>query len=149
MDKTLNNWFLFIHVPFISEFCSGIIDLLNLHQHSPNDSARGAGRGVAGGGAVGEGVRLWLFIYCYIDIKLTQTSKKKNKKKHEIDQIGSFILIPSIETVGEWKMLYTQWKWAAWYCVMFSIVYIVHIRDKSIFSLFCVLWNRLYNVTHE
>ena len=52
------------------------------------------------GGAVGEGVRLWLFIYCYIDIKLTQSSKKK-KKKHEIDQIGSFILIPSIETVGE------------------------------------------------
>ena len=57
-----------------------------------------------GGGAVGEGVRLWLFIYCYIDIKLTQSGKKKKKKKkkkHEIDQIGSFILIPSIETVGE------------------------------------------------
>ena len=54
--------------------------------------------GVGGGGAVGEGVMLWLFIYCYFDIKLTQSSKKK---KHEIDQIGSFILIPSIETVGE------------------------------------------------
>ena len=35
------------------------------------------------------------------------------------------------------------------YCVSFSIVYIVHIWDKSIVSLFCVLWNRLYNVTHE
>ena len=35
------------------------------------------------------------------------------------------------------------------YCVMFSIVYRVHIWDKSIVSLFCVLWNRLYNVTHE
>ena len=49
IDKTLNNWFLFIHVPFISEFCSGIIDLLNLHQHSPNDSA-------GGGGGRGEGL---------------------------------------------------------------------------------------------
>ena len=45
----------------------------------------GAGE-VEGGGPVGEGVRLWLFIYCYIDIKLM---------KNEIDQIGSFILIPS------------------------------------------------------
>ena len=54
------------------------------------------------GEEVDEGVRLWLFIYCYIDIKLTQSSKKKKqKKKHEIDQIGSFILIPSIETAGE------------------------------------------------
>ena len=63
IDKTLNNCFLL--VPFISEFCSGIINLLNLHQHSPNDST-------GGGGAVGEGVRLWLLIYCYTDIKLTQ-----------------------------------------------------------------------------
>ena len=45
IDKTLNNWFLIIHVPFISEFCSGIIDRLNLHQHCTNDSARGARRG--------------------------------------------------------------------------------------------------------
>ena len=36
-----------MHVPFISEYCSGIIDLLNLHQHSSNDSA-GGGRGVRG-----------------------------------------------------------------------------------------------------
>ena len=35
------------------------------------------------------------------------------------------------------------------YCVMFSIGYIVHIWDKSIVSLFCILWNRLYNVTHN
>ena len=74
---------------------------------------RGGGAGWrVGGGTVGEGVRLWLFIYCYIDIKLTQSGKNKNKKKkkkqqkkkkkqHEIDQIGSSILIPSIETVGE------------------------------------------------
>ena len=48
IDKTLNNLFLFIHVPFISEFCSGIIDLLNLHQHSPNDSAGGGGGGEGG-----------------------------------------------------------------------------------------------------
>ena len=48
----------------------------------------GEGRevGEVEGGPVGEGVRLWLFIYCYIDIKLI---------KNEIDQIGSFILIPS------------------------------------------------------
>ena len=39
---------------------------------------------------VGEGGRLWLFIYCYTDIKLMQ-----KKKKSEIDQTGSFILIPS------------------------------------------------------
>ena len=58
IDKTLNNRFLFIHVPFISEFCSGIIDLLNLHQHSPNDRARGAGRGgwMGGGGQLVKGL---------------------------------------------------------------------------------------------
>ena len=70
IDKTLNNLFLFIHLLFISEFCSGIIDFLNLDQHSPNDSAGGGGG--QGRGVVGEGIRLWLFIYCYIDIKLTQ-----------------------------------------------------------------------------
>ena len=53
IDKTLNNRFLFIHVPFISEFCSGIIDLLNLHQHSPIDSAGGGGGGGGGGRAEG------------------------------------------------------------------------------------------------
>ena len=45
----------------------------------------GSEEGVVGG-AVGEGVRLWLFIYRYIDIK---------RIKNEIDQIGSFILMPS------------------------------------------------------
>ena len=49
IDKTLNNLFLFIHLLFISEFCSGIIDFLNLDQHSPNDSAGGGGGGRGGG----------------------------------------------------------------------------------------------------
>ena len=65
IDETLNNWFLFIHVSFISEFCSGISDLLNLHQHSPNDSA---------GGVSGDGERLmkWLgYGYSFIVILIS------------------------------------------------------------------------------
>ena len=27
IDKILNDWFLFMHIPFISDFCFGIIDL--------------------------------------------------------------------------------------------------------------------------
>ena len=76
IGKTLNNLFLFIHVPFISEFCSGIINLLNLHQHSPNDSARGAGsrggaRGWVAGGGDGQLVKGLGYGYSFIVILIS------------------------------------------------------------------------------
>ena len=109
---------------------------------------RGGGRG---------GVRLekglgygYSYIVTLISSERSKVKKKKKKKMIRLALSYSYHL-PKLLVGEKYYLLNESEQLGILYCVLFSIGYIVHIHiwDKSIVSVFCLFWNRLYNVTHE